>query len=190
MRRKLTAPGSEEWGGVISVSSRPATPTRSVRSVIAALPPAGIFAGSLIVASAAATHPSFLGPPLLSPDVATYLAYARLGVLHGLDPYTHAAHALPASDPLHPWVTGQAGATNYGPPFTLLTYLLAHLSVAAGIWVLKVVAALASLATVALVASCARLRGVSPVRAAVLVALNPVALVYAVGGDHNDLWMM
>src|SRR5947209_17215385 len=49
-------------GGVISVSSRPATPTRSVRSVIAVLPPAGIFAGSLIVASAAATHPSFLVP--------------------------------------------------------------------------------------------------------------------------------
>jgi len=144
-----------------------------------------------LVATILAVHVVFLlGPPLMSPDVATYLAYARMGALHGIDPYTHAAHALPLSDPLHPWVTDQAGATNYGPPFTLLTYLVAHLSVPAGVWTLKVVAMVSSLGMVGLVAACARLRGLSPIRAAVFVGLNPVALIYTLGGDHNDLWMM
>jgi hypothetical protein len=138
-----------------------------------------------------AVHVVFLlGPPLLSPDVATYLAYARLGALHGIDPYTHAPGALPLHDALHPWVVHVAGPTNYGPPFTLLTYPLAHLGVPAALWVLKVVAMLASLGMIWLVATCARLRGVAPTRAAFLVALNPLALIYALGGDHNDLWMM
>jgi hypothetical protein len=72
----------------------------------------------------------------------------------------------------------------------LLTYLVAHLSVPAGLWALKIVAVATSLGIVGLVAACARLRGLSPVRAAVLVGLNPVALIYSVGGAHNDLWMM
>ena len=32
-----------------------------------------------------------LGPPLISQDVFGYLAFARMGALHGLDPYTHVA---------------------------------------------------------------------------------------------------
>ena len=32
-----------------------------------------------------------LGPPLISQDVFGYLGFARLGALHGLDPYTHVA---------------------------------------------------------------------------------------------------
>jgi hypothetical protein len=144
-----------------------------------------------VIATILAVHVVFvLGPPLMSPDVATYLAYGRMGALHGIDPYTHAAHALPHSDPLHPWVTVQAGATNYGPPFTLITYLIARLSVPAGLWTLKVVAMATSLGIVGLVAACARLRGFSPIRAAVLAGLNPVALIYSLGGAHNDLWMM
>lgn len=131
----------------------------------------------------------FLGPPLLSPDVATYLAYARLG-MHGLDPYTHAPSALPVGDALRPWLFYRTGPTNYGPPFTLLTYPLAHLSLPAALWLLKFIAAAASLCVVALTALCARLRGVSPVAAALLVGLNPVLLLFAVGGDHNDLLMM
>ena len=34
-----------------------------------------------------------LGPPLISQDVFGYLGFARLGALHGLDPYTHVAAA-------------------------------------------------------------------------------------------------
>ena len=39
-----------------------------------------------------------LGPPLISQDVFGYLAFARMGALHGLDPYTHVA-AEASTDP-------------------------------------------------------------------------------------------
>ena len=37
---------------------------------------------------------------------------------------------------------------------------------------------------------CARLRGIDPVRAAALVGLNPLLVIYGVGGGHNDLLML
>ena len=37
---------------------------------------------------------------------------------------------------------------------------------------------------------CARLRGIDPVRAVALVGLNPLLIVYGVGGGHNDLLML
>ena len=54
----------------------------------------------------------------------------------------------------------------------------------------KAIAALSSLAIVALVWDGARLRGVDPTRAAALVGLNPLIVVYGVGGGHNDLLML
>ena len=78
----------------------------------------------------------------------------------------------------------------YGPPFTLLTYPLAALGVPAAMWGLKLIMALSSLGICALVWRCARKRGLDPVRAAMLFGLNPVVLVYAVGGGHNDLLML
>ena len=37
---------------------------------------------------------------------------------------------------------------------------------------------------------CARLRGADPVKAAALVGLNPLLVIYGVGGGHNDLLML
>ena len=54
----------------------------------------------------------------------------------------------------------------------------------------KAIAALSSLAIVALVWNGARLRGVDPVKAAALVGLNPLIVVYGIGGGHNDLLML
>ncbi len=54
----------------------------------------------------------------------------------------------------------------------------------------KAVAAVSSLAVVALVWNGARLRGVDPVKAVALVGLNPLIVVYGVGGGHNDVLMM
>ena len=54
----------------------------------------------------------------------------------------------------------------------------------------KGIAALSSLAIVALVWNGARLRGVDQVKAAALVGLNPLIVVYGVGGGHNDLLML
>jgi hypothetical protein len=126
-----------------------------------------------------------LAPVLLSHDVYSYVDYARLGVLHGLDPYVHPPLAAPA-DPAYADVTWTEATSAYGPLFTLATYPLAWLGVGAAVTVLKAAAALSVLALAALVARLAAWRGVDPLRAAAFVALNPLVLVHVVGGAHND----
>jgi hypothetical protein len=124
-------------------------------------------------------------PPLLSHDVYSYIDYARLEVLHGLDPYAHAPESVPA-DPAFSHVTWPETTSAYGPLFTLATYPLAWLPVDATVYVLKAVSAAALLATAYLVARLAPARGVDRARAAAFVALNPLVLVHVVGGPHND----
>lgn len=124
-------------------------------------------------------------PPLLSHDVYSYIDYARLGVLHGLDPYVNAPSSAPG-DPAFAHVTWTETTSAYGPLFTLATYPLAWVPVGAAVYVLKVAAALAVLAIAWLVARLAAARGVEPLRAAAFVALNPLVLVHVVGGPHND----
>lgn len=124
-------------------------------------------------------------PPLLSHDVYSYVDYARLGVLHGFDPYVSPPAAAP-SDPTFAEVTWPDTTSAYGPLFTLATYPLAWLPVGAAVYTLKAISAAAVLAIAALVARLAPARSVDPLRAAVFVALNPLVLVHVVGGAHND----
>lgn len=139
------------------------------------------------VASVVALHLAFLAaPPLLSGDVFSYLAYARLDILHGLDPYLHAAEQA-AGDPILPYVGMKDVESPYGPLFTLTTLTLVPFGIPAGIWALKVTTVAASLAVAALVWSCARRLGRAPLGPTLFVVLNPVYLVYALGGAHNDL---
>jgi alpha-1,6-mannosyltransferase len=126
-----------------------------------------------------------LAPVLLSHDVFSYVDYARLGVVHGLDPYVHAPDAVP-TDPAYADVTWTEATSAYGPLFTLATYPLAWLPVGLAVAVLKGVAALSVLGLAALVARLAAWRGLQPARAAAFVALNPLVLVHVVGGAHND----
>jgi alpha-1,6-mannosyltransferase len=132
-----------------------------------------------------------LAPPLLSTDIFSYQFYGRMGSLYGANPYLAGPHAL-ALDPLFPYIGAKWSNTPtvYGPLFTLLSYALAPLSIAASALAYKAIAAIASLATVALVWNAARLRGVDPVRAVALVGLNPLIVLYGVGGGHNDLLMV
>lgn len=130
-----------------------------------------------------------LAPPILSSDVFGYLGYARLGVLHGADPYRH--HLIEAPhDPVLPYTYWRHLPTPYGPLFTLATYPLAWLSVPASVWTLKAAMAAAGAFAVAAVAGAARRMGRSPVKAALLVGANPLLLVYGIGGGHNDLLVM
>ena len=134
-----------------------------------------------------------LAPPLLSQDVFSYIAYARLDVVHGLDPYTHSPSDAPG-DPVFPFAGSKDFTSVYGPLFTVATFPLAKTGVPFAFWTLKVVTAFASLAIVALVWWCARRLGRDPRPAALLVGLNPLVLVHVVGGAHNDaltvlLWM-
>jgi alpha-1,6-mannosyltransferase len=142
------------------------------------------------IAAVVLAHLVFLlGPPLFSADVFGYVDYARLDVLHGLNPYDHGAiDAL--RDPVVRFVRWRDIATPYGPLFTLASSPLAWLSVPAALWACKSLAALLSLACVALVWRIARLRGIAPVPAIVFVGLNPLLLAYGVGGAHNDFALL
>jgi hypothetical protein len=124
-------------------------------------------------------------PPLLSHDIYSYVDYARLGVLHGLDPYVDPPAIVP-TDTAFSHVTWTETTSAYGPLFTLATYPLAWLPVDAGVHVLKAASAAAVLATALLVSRLAPARGIDPTRAAAFVALNPLVLVHVVGGPHND----
>jgi hypothetical protein len=124
-------------------------------------------------------------PPLLSHDVYSYIDYARLGIVHGLDPYVHPPAAAPA-DPAFAHVTWTETTSAYGPLFTFATYPLAWLSVGVAVYALKAASAAAVLATTALVARLAPTRGIDPLRAAAFVSLNPLVLVHVIGGPHND----
>lgn len=126
-----------------------------------------------------------LGPPMLSQDVFGYLSFARLGALHGLDPYNHASAAVP-SDPVYRFLGWRTVDSPYGPLYTLASYALTPLGVSAGFWALKVIAVSACLATVAIIARAAKALGRSPAAAAAFIGLNPVVLIDAVGGFHND----
>ncbi len=126
-----------------------------------------------------------VAPVLLSHDVYSYLDYARLGVVHGLNPYVQPPLAAPA-DPVFPDVTWTESTSAYGPLFTLATYPLAWLPVGLAVAALKAAAALSVLALALVVSRLAAWRGADPLRAAPFVALNPLVLVHVVGGAHND----
>src|SRR3954454_8207496 len=128
-----------------------------------------------------------LAPPLLSADLFGYIDYARIGAVHGLDPYAHGPASAP-HDAVFAFMRWRGDLPSpYGPLFTLGSYALAPLSVAASFWVLKALAAVASLAIVWLVWDAARRLRIAPLPAAMLFGLNPLVLVWAVGGAHNDL---
>jgi alpha-1,6-mannosyltransferase len=126
-----------------------------------------------------------LAPVLLSHDVYSYLDYARLGAVHGLDPYVHPPLAAPA-DPAFAHVAWTDSTSAYGPLFTRATYPLAWLPVGLAIAALKAAAALSVLGLALVVSRLAAQRGGDPLRAAAFVALNPLVLVHVVGGAHND----
>jgi alpha-1,6-mannosyltransferase len=130
-----------------------------------------------------------LAPPLMSSDVFNYIDYGRFGALHGLDPYTSVAAALPG-DPVYPFVGWRHAPTVYGPLFTVGSYPLALLSPAAALWSFKAIALLSSLSLTGLVWKAAERVGRPPVAAAAAVGLNPILLAWAVGGAHNDLLML
>lgn len=140
---------------------------------------------TLAAAILAANLILLLGPPLISQDVFGYMAFARMGVLHGLDPYTHVAFEAP-TDPIFPFVGWPFQHSPYGPLFTLCSYATAPLGLAGGLWALKAVAVASSLAAVALTVRAAGALGRSRRFAAAFLGLNPVMLELAVGGAHND----
>jgi alpha-1,6-mannosyltransferase len=130
-----------------------------------------------------------LAPPLLSTDVFNYIDYGRLGIVHHVSPYAFPPTWAP-HDPIYRFARWHHAASVYGPLFTLGSYAVAALGPAAALWAFKALAAAAGLACVGLVARIAARLGRSPTVAAAVVGLNPVFVVWTVGGAHNDLLML
>jgi alpha-1,6-mannosyltransferase len=149
--------------------------------MVASRLPLTVLAGAVVLANAIL----LLGPPLISQDVFGYIAYARLGVLHGLDPYTHFAAEAP-TDAVYRFIGWPFQTSPYGPLFTLVSYALVPLGLAGGLWAFKAIAVVSSVGAAALVARAAERLGRSAGWALAFVGLNPVLLVLAVGGAHND----
>jgi hypothetical protein len=129
-----------------------------------------------------------LTPTLQLTDLFNYLGYARLGALHHLNPYTHVIREA-RRDPVYLFASWHNLHSPYGQLFTLLTYPLGLLSLPLAYWTLKVVLVLAAVAGLWLVSVAATALGRDPRLAVAFVALNPVFLIYAIGGFHVDLLM-
>ncbi len=133
----------------------------------------------------------FAGPILLSTDVFSYIAYARMGVEHGLNPYRTARRdrrTIPSSA-----TSGTTGSTSPPPTgrCTRCSPIRSRRSACEGaLWGMKLEALLASAGTLALTWRCARARELDPVWAILAVGANPLYVIYGLGGAHNDLIML
>jgi hypothetical protein len=132
----------------------------------------------------------FLAPPLALTDVFNYVNYGRMEVVHNLNPYTTIPILEPHGDPSYYLSNWHQLLSPYGPLFTLMTFALVPLGVAGSFWAIKAILAAFSLGTIFLVWKCARILGRDPIAAIVLVGLNPIVLVWGLGGDHNDFLMV
>jgi hypothetical protein len=143
------------------------------------------------IAAVVAAHAIlFLAPPMALTDIFNYINYGRMEVVHHLNPYTTYPILEPHSDPSYVLSNWHQLLSPYGPLFTLLTFALVPLGVAASFWAIKAILVATSLGTILLVWRCAQMLGIDPVKAVVLVGLNPIVIVWGLGGDHNDFLMV
>jgi hypothetical protein len=145
-----------------------------------------------VVLLAVAYHVVVLLLPLLvSRDVYSYIAYGRIGGVHGANPYVQTPGDFP-DDPVFAFVglKWRNVPSVYGPLFTTFASAVTRTvrGLSAQVAVFRVTAVMASLTTMGLVAWVAGRR--FPTRAAFAVAafgLNPVVLFQSVASGHNDL---
>jgi hypothetical protein len=143
--------------------------------------------GRWAIATVVAAHVIFfVSPPLALTDIFNYINYGRMGVVDHLNPYTTIPALEPHSDPSFALSNWHGLLSPYGPTFTLITYAIVPLGLAGSLWSMKVLMMAASLGTILLVWKCARLLSRDPVMAIVLVGLNPLVLMWGLGGVHND----
>jgi hypothetical protein len=146
-------------------------------------------AGALVIVLAA------LAPPALSPDVYAYVGYARLALVHHLNPYVATQRALvELSDVTAPFLRWPI-ASPYGPLWMIACIAVEAALRAAPLWVAVVALKLVGGAAVLAVAELGRrlAEALAPgggARAFACIALNPILLVEGAGSGHNDVVMM
>jgi hypothetical protein len=133
----------------------------------------------------------FISPIIVSTDVFSYIAYARMGVVHGLNPYSSVPLAI-SHDPIYRFVGIDwiAVPSAYGPLYTIFSYPFALLGVVGAVWGMKAVALLACVAVDWLTWRCAQRRGVDPKLALMIVAVNPLVVIYSLASAQNDFLMV
>ncbi len=149
----------------------------------------GWLSGALVVTLAV------LAPPALSPDVYAYVGYARLALVHHLNPYVVTQRALiDLHDVTAPFLRWPI-ASPYGPLWTLICIAIeGALRFAPLVVAIVAMKLLGGAAVVAIAAGGRRLAehiapGSGP-RTFAALALNPLLLVEGVGNAHNDVVMM
>jgi hypothetical protein len=143
---------------------------------------------TLLIAVVAAQLIFLLAPPLALTDVFNYLNYARMEVVHHLNPYVTMPVLEPHGDPAYSLSNWHGLLSPYGPLFTIFTFLFARLSPGAYLWSFKAALLVADAGLIALVGASARLLGANRARAIALAGLNPIVLVWGLGADHNDFF--
>jgi hypothetical protein len=137
--------------------------------------------------------PLAVGIPLFSPDVYHYAAVGA-STQHGVDPYVDGPGA--AGD--IPGIRGGEeiwldNPSPYSPPFVRLLDGLAGLldeDPRAMVVALRVLTVLALVGIALVVVRIARLQGLDPTRSLWLTVANPLVLLHAVSGSHNDALML
>ncbi len=144
-----------------------------------------------LIATILAAHAIYLlSPPLALTDLFNYINYGRMEVVHNLNPYTTIPILEPHNDPSFLLSNWHELLSPYGPLFTLVTFAVVPLGIGGSFWALKALLVLTSLATILLVWKSALLLKRDPRAAVALVGLNPIVLVWGLGGDHNDFLML
>ena len=144
-----------------------------------------------VVAVALLLHLMALAMPVfLSRDVYSYGFYGRMVSEYGANPYTEIPVQFP-EDPSYPFVSVDwiDSPSVYGPAFTAVSAGVTSVSSTPeqAVLAFKLLAALASVATLLLVVATARrLAPERAVFAAVMIGWNPVVLFHGVAGGHND----
>jgi Glycosyltransferase family 87 len=129
------------------------------------------------------------GPLLLSRDVYSYWAYARIAERHERDPYVTSPAAFPGDAATRAVARGWRHTTSvYGPAFTAASMAVDRTATsrASVTFVFRVLAALAAIGTALLAAGIARRRSL----AAAFVGWNPLLAIAFAGGGHNDALMV
>jgi hypothetical protein len=129
------------------------------------------------------------GPLLLSHDVYSYWAYARIESRHDSDPYRVPPARFPSDPATQAVAPGWRETTSvYGPAFTAFSIGVDKTTQNSETiaLVFRAVAALAAIATTLLAAYIARRKAF----AAAFVGWNPLLAVSFAGGGHNDALML
>ena len=138
---------------------------------------------------------AFFWPASLSSDSYAYVAYARMKVLYGQNPYTFVPASLHAlGDPSASFLVHNM-PSSYSSVWTLLSVGVVSLLHSAGLWWQEVAMKLIEAAALVMAALAGRTiaRHVSPGKenlALLAIGLNPLFLVEGPGNGHNDLLMM